>query len=207
MMFSSRLHRRLEEILFSPSEPSFIRGTAVVPVFFKYRSIETRKGLLDKCVPDHDSYVRVRAINFVASHYTRDYDESLLQLLCDDDSEVSEAAAQTLIQHGDVVTVGILRNLLNTNISKKTFAAIRNTIAAIEQKFLFSVDLKFQRDLDHAIILESLRREFENKGKSLSKNAHIFIDEPGNRWRITATGGDWYLIGRDGNRLNIYLRW
>ncbi|HIE18378.1 TPA: HEAT repeat domain-containing protein [Candidatus Bathyarchaeota archaeon] len=209
LVFSPKVIEFLKQILFS-SEPNILRDATIWPVFYECRSVEERKEILEKCVQDSDDNVRLQAILSISAFCNLDYhnyDKYLLQLLCDDDSIVSDAAARFLIEHGDTITVEKLKNLLNTDISEKASAAIRNTISAIEQTFLFSVDsVEFQRDLDKFTISEGLRQEFENNGKSLSQHTtRVWIIETGHIWKISDyTDNNRYIVEKEENRLNIY---
>ncbi|MBC8459219.1 MAG: T9SS type A sorting domain-containing protein [Deltaproteobacteria bacterium] len=70
-------------------------------------------------------------------------------------------------------------------------------------KFLFSVDLKFQSDLDNDIVSEDLRQEFENNGISLSDNITVSIEEKGSRWLIIDKNKV-YPVRKEESKLNIY---
>ncbi|MBM3238818.1 potassium channel family protein [Candidatus Poribacteria bacterium] len=80
-----------------------------------------------------------------------------------------------------------------------------------KDKLLFSVDLEFQNDLDSRNISEDLRREFEEKGISLSMYFPISIEKKNSEWIITNTEVKQiyhiertYRIRREKEKLNIY---
>ena len=56
--------------------------------------------------------------------------------------------------------------------------------AQIELKLLFSTELDFQDNLDDKKISTDLRREFENKGITLSQNVDVSIEREGAHWLI-----------------------
>ncbi|HIE18379.1 TPA: hypothetical protein EYP75_01495 [Candidatus Bathyarchaeota archaeon] len=206
-IFSQKLRERLKQILFSVSEPGIIRAATVQPLFWRCGKDESEE-LFEKCVHYHDSLVREFAAIYVASiFFTHDYDKYLLELLCDIDCKVSKEAAHALIKHGDAITIEKLENLLNTDISEKASVAIRNTIRGIEHTFLFSIDSKFQSDLDNTIlsyrISESLRREFENHGSLLKAGSRVSIKKAGSGWVILGKN-EHYLVRKEENKLNIY---
>jgi preprotein translocase subunit SecA len=68
----------------------------------------------------------------------------------------------------------------------------------------FSVDLKFQDDLDRGNISKGLRQEFENKKISFSSKAVISTVGAGGRWRID-DGQQICLIGRTGDKLEVHV--
>jgi len=65
----------------------------------------------------------------------------------------------------------------------------------------FSIDAKFQSDLDSNNISEELRQELENNRLSLSHNARISVE--GSRWLII-DGKKRYTVRKEGDELNIY---
>jgi hypothetical protein len=81
---------------------------------------------------------------------------------------------------------------------------------------LFSVDLKFQTDLDGGNLSEDLRQEFENNEITLSQDASISVGGRSGRWLIAPglTGGrddegnnTWYIVEKDAredSKLGIY---
>lgn len=69
---------------------------------------------------------------------------------------------------------------------------------------LFSMSTDMEDDLNSGIITSDLRKEFLNKGISLSSSAVIYADQPVNsRWRI-ADGGIVYTIRKESDQLKIY---
>jgi len=75
-----------------------------------------------------------------------------------------------------------------------------------EKELLFSIDSTSpQSDLDSATIPAGLRQEFENNENSLSQYTTISIENPGSEWQITDVG-EAYIVERDGDKLNIYIR-
>ena len=68
---------------------------------------------------------------------------------------------------------------------------------------LFSIELKFQNDLDNRFISESLQQEFKKNGISLSQDANISVDQRSTGWLIISNK-QIYAIRREEDKLNIY---
>jgi len=76
---------------------------------------------------------------------------------------------------------------------------------AKDNKLLFSVDSKFQGDLDSSSIPKDLRQEFDNNKISLSDNPTVSIKEKDSRWLITDEDNrQEYTVRKEENKLNIY---
>jgi len=73
----------------------------------------------------------------------------------------------------------------------------------------FSIDVKFQTDLDDNSISEDLQQEFKNNGFSLPQDATVLNEGENGGWMITAknTSGlmQKYAVGKEGERLKIYV--
>jgi PAS domain S-box-containing protein len=81
------------------------------------------------------------------------------------------------------------------------------------EKLLFSIDSKFQTDLDNQTISEELRCQFEKKGFSLHQGAAVSIEKKGSKWLITRNDMKTYIVRKEerkntyhkaGDKLNIY---
>jgi len=72
------------------------------------------------------------------------------------------------------------------------------------EKLLFSIDSKFQTDLDKKTLSEELRHQFANNGLALSKSATISIEKKNSRWLITKDNKKTYTIRKEKGK-NIYL--
>jgi len=79
----------------------------------------------------------------------------------------------------------------------------------VHEKFLLSIDLKFQSDLDKSIISKELSDKFEFKRILLSDNATISIEETGNKWLMVdeqaGTGMGWPIYKRYGEQSATYI--
>ena len=70
---------------------------------------------------------------------------------------------------------------------------------------LFTVDSKFQSDLNNNRISPELREEFENRGLPLSENIEIKSHKKYHRWTITDQGhGRMHTVKKKNSHLNIY---
>ena len=77
--------------------------------------------------------------------------------------------------------------------------------AQIELKLLFSTELDFQSDLDDEEISTDLRREFENKGITLSQNADVSIEKEGAHWLIADQDNKQeYFVRKENDALDIH---
>jgi hypothetical protein len=56
---------------------------------------------------------------------------------------------------------------------------------AVEDKFLFNLDLKYKSDLDAGVISAALRQELKDKGVLLSAQVTVSLKEADKRWLIT----------------------
>jgi len=75
----------------------------------------------------------------------------------------------------------------------------------LADRLLFSIDLKFQSDLDNGNISEPLRQKFEKNEVSLSHNAKILIQEKDREWLITDENNlNTYTIRRRTDEVGIY---
>jgi len=87
---------------------------------------------------------------------------------------------------------------------------VRLPINGIVAELRFSVELRYQTDLNEHTISDSLRQEFETNGILLSQQVTIsFQDrEDGNKeWLITDEENETeYLVAEEEDRLNIYAR-
>lgn len=69
----------------------------------------------------------------------------------------------------------------------------------------FSVDLKYQIDMDNSIISEQLRHEFENNKIKLSQNVTVSTEAKGIRWLISDKEEKReYHIKKERGKINIY---
>lgn len=69
---------------------------------------------------------------------------------------------------------------------------------------LLSLSLDLEDDLNSGIVTSDLRKEFLNKGISLSSSANIYIDHPtSGRWRIV-NEGIVYTIRKESGQLKVY---
>lgn len=70
---------------------------------------------------------------------------------------------------------------------------------------LFSIDLKFQSDLESNNASADLRQRFEDKGLTLPDEVIILAKEPGSRWLITDTNHTpVFAVRKVGDTLNVY---
>ena len=75
----------------------------------------------------------------------------------------------------------------------------------LELVLLFSIDFKFQSDLDEEIISSGLSQEFENNEFAFSGSAEVSIEKKGSEWLIDDRGNKQkYLVKKDEDKLNIY---
>ena len=84
--------------------------------------------------------------------------------------------------------------------NKQVWLDIGGGDAQIELTLLFSTESDFQSNLDDKKISTDLRREFENKGITLSQNVDVSVTKSGTRWLIDNK----YSVRKAG-RLDIYL--
>jgi len=71
-----------------------------------------------------------------------------------------------------------------------------------KEKFLFSIDAKFEKDLNNCVITEELKKEFTYNGETLSDNATVKKEERPTRWKIT--DGEKFIIKKEDDPLNVY---
>lgn len=74
-------------------------------------------------------------------------------------------------------------------------------------RLLFSMDMKFQTDLDNATVSADLQKEFHKYGISLSTNptfTTVAVIEEGVRWRITNFYKNIYGVKKENDKLNVY---
>jgi signal peptidase I len=76
--------------------------------------------------------------------------------------------------------------------------------AGPRKTLLFSLRLRYQRDLDQGVVSQDLRQEFEENGTELSEQATLAVQHPGDSWLIA---DQWkrYSISREETRLNVYV--
>ena len=68
-----------------------------------------------------------------------------------------------------------------------------------------TVDLDFEDNLNRGEIPEDLRQKFVDSGTTLSQNATIVIEEPGNKWKLNDTGNNrTYDVRKEENQLKVY---
>jgi len=89
----------------------------------------------------------------------------------------------------------------------------RNEVSiGVLQGLLFSVELKYQIDLDKGNISEDLRQDFKDNRISLSQNATVSIEEKDSEWliadfttaRFFTRKEKTYPVRKEGDKLNIY---
>ncbi len=69
---------------------------------------------------------------------------------------------------------------------------------------LFSMSLDLEDDLNNGTVTSDLKKEFSNKGISLSGSATIYVDHPTNgRWRVVDEGIV-YTIRKESGQLKVY---
>ena len=78
------------------------------------------------------------------------------------------------------------------------------------KRLIFSIDPRFESDLDEGVISRSLRRAFANSQSQsrLSSDATVSIQDKGSRWEIIDQGNnEKFLIRKDKDRygLNVYI--
>jgi len=76
------------------------------------------------------------------------------------------------------------------------------------KRLMFSIDPRFQNELDNGNTPENLRRVFANARSPLSNNVTISTQDKGSRWTMTDEGKETeYLIRKDktGYGLNVYV--
>jgi hypothetical protein len=74
-----------------------------------------------------------------------------------------------------------------------------------EEKFLLSVEISFQAELDNGDFSDPLRAKFSEKAITLSSNVAITIVEAGNRWLIAdGLNNKAYSVLKESELLNIY---
>lgn len=98
--------------------------------------------------------------------------------------------------------------LHGSKLNKKEI--IKNNISAKKLLYrilyLFSIDIKYQNELNNKIIPEKLINSFENFFYSLSDNVSIQIIKKGYEWYlIDVYKSVKYNIIKEGNKINIYL--
>ncbi len=75
-------------------------------------------------------------------------------------------------------------------------------LAVIGNKYLFTIDAKFEDELNRGIISEELKNMFKTKGFSLSENATVRKEK--DKWVITDKEKEKIYIIKEGGKLNIY---
>lgn len=89
-------------------------------------------------------------------------------------------------------------NIKGTN-SKVTPSSLKHS-QIIEGTYLFSIDTKFEEELNKGIISEELKEEFKKNGFSLPDNATVKKEEK--KWEITDEKK--FIIRKEEGKLNIY---
>jgi len=72
-----------------------------------------------------------------------------------------------------------------------------------DQDYLFSLQPEFESDLDHRIVSEELRHEFEKHQMALSQNVKVMVKPEGNAW-VIADNLRAYIARKENSALNIY---
>ncbi len=72
-----------------------------------------------------------------------------------------------------------------------------------DQDYLFSLQPEFESDLDHRIVSEELRHEFEKHQMALSQNVKVMVKPEGNEW-VIADNLRAYIARKEDGALNIY---
>jgi hypothetical protein len=72
------------------------------------------------------------------------------------------------------------------------------------EKYLFSINEDFEKDLNNDTIMKKLKDIFKTKDFSLSENA-VVTKEKDNNWTIT-DGGKIYIVKKKDGNLNIYTK-
>lgn len=95
--------------------------------------------------------------------------------------------------------------------SKETIQNLRNAaeeklsmLRKIGDNLLFSIDIKFQNDLDAENISDELRQEFQNEDISLSDSSKIKIVEKGSMWWIRDKNKKYYIVRKENSNLSIW---
>ena len=101
------------------------------------------------------------------------------------------------------VKLKLLADASDSAIKDNELDVLREPDIDFEKRFLFSVALEFQGDLDNGIISEELRREFGNKKAPLSQHATILVEQPGSKWLVTDNLKK-YPLRKEKRGLNIY---
>jgi len=101
------------------------------------------------------------------------------------------------------VKLKLLADASDSAIKDNELNTIREPDIDFEKRFLFSVVLELQGDLDNGIISEELRQEFENNEAPLSQHATISVEQPDSSWLVTDNLKK-YPVRKEEGRLNIY---
>ena len=72
-----------------------------------------------------------------------------------------------------------------------------------DQKYLFSIEPKFESDLDNRTVSEELRQEFEKHQMALSQHVKVLFKAEGNAW-VIADNLSAYFARKEQGALNIY---
>jgi hypothetical protein len=98
-------------------------------------------------------------------------------------------------------SIGFVANLDDVIIRA---IAGQNVPAMLVKKFLFSIELEFESDLDNRIISKELRGEFEEAQISLSEHVTVSVEQQGSAWMIR---DDWneYFVKKEEGRLDIHI--
>ncbi|MHC4560636.1 MAG: GumC family protein [Planctomycetota bacterium] len=80
---------------------------------------------------------------------------------------------------------------------------VDKNLSFFESGLLFSVDLKFQSELNDNIISEELRKEFEQNETSLSQDVTVTVKKKDSKWEI-ADEPKKYSVRKERLNLNIY---
>ncbi len=101
------------------------------------------------------------------------------------------------------IKVKLMADASDSAIKDSKIDTLREPDIDIEKKFLCSVELELQSDLDKGIISKELRQEFKNNKAPLSKQAKISVEQPETEWLVTDEGKS-YPIRKEQDKLNIY---
>ena len=101
------------------------------------------------------------------------------------------------------IKLKLMADASDSAIKDSKIDTLREPDIDIEKKFLCSVELELQGDLDKSIISKELRQEFKNNKAPLSKQAKISVEQPETEWLVTDEGRS-YPIRKEQDKLNIY---
>ncbi|MHC4748931.1 MAG: GumC domain-containing protein, partial [Planctomycetota bacterium] len=91
----------------------------------------------------------------------------------------------------------------NEVVQRVADGLVDKNLSFFESGLLFSVDLKFQSELNDNIISEELRKEFEQNETSLSQDVTVTVKKKDSKWEI-ADEPKKYSVRKERLNLNIY---